>query len=242
VAGSELVRAFAERGYVVVPRVASPDLVRRANSAVDELLAAESAGSPESGRLFLFPSFADVPVLGELLFGTGGFERAEELTGPGTLDRPGGVQVAVTRPPHDVLPGPHIDGIVVEADGRPGTFTMLAGIALSDQTRPAMGNLVVWPGSHLTYQDYFRRHGPDAFLATQGEPSVPLPVPEPVLAAPGDLVLVHHLLGHTVGPNTSNVVRRTAYFRLQRRGHRERWRAALQDAWLEYDEVRALLG
>ena len=44
------------------------------------------------------------------------------------------VQVALNIPPFPHRPGMHhIDGAPPEPDGRPGTFTMLAGVLISDQ-------------------------------------------------------------------------------------------------------------
>src|SRR5208282_6058097 len=76
-----------------------------------------------------------------------------------------------------------------------------------------------WPGTHLTHAEYFRAHGPGAFLATGGYPPIPLPEPEQVTGEAGDLLLAHYLLGHNIGGNTSRAVRRAVYFRIKRTGH-----------------------
>jgi len=49
------------------------------------------------------------------------------------------------------------------------------------------------------------------------------------------------MLSHNIGGNMSPSVRRVIYYRLQREGHRERWRECVRDLWLEYDAVRAAL-
>jgi ectoine hydroxylase-related dioxygenase (phytanoyl-CoA dioxygenase family) len=136
----------------------------------------------------------------------------------------------------------HLDGGQGEPDGRPGTFTMLAGLLMSDQRDQDAGNLWVWPGTHLAHAEYFRAHGPDAFLAAAGYPPIRLPEPEQVTGRAGDLVLAHFLLGHNIGGNTSPAVRRAVYYRLKRSGHNPRWREFLQDPWLEYDPVRERRG
>jgi len=46
---------------------------------------------------------------------------------------------------------------------------------------------------------------------------------------------------HNIGGNMSPSVPRVIYYRLQREGHRERWRECVRDLWLEYDAVRAAL-
>ena len=50
-----------------------------------------------------------------------------------------------------------------------------------------------------------------------------------------------YLLGHNIGGNTSAATRRAVYFRVKRFGHDPRWREFLQDPWLDYDAVRAVL-
>jgi Phytanoyl-CoA dioxygenase (PhyH) len=161
------------------------------------------------------------------------------LTGTGTLEVPAQVQVALNIPPNPHRPGMHhLDGFPPGPDGRPGTFIMLAGVLMSDQRRHDAGNLWVWPGTHLTHAEYFRKYGPDAFLAAGGYPPIRLPEPEQVTGEAGDLLLAHHQLGHNIGANTSPAVRRAVYFRIKRAGHDPRWREFLTDPWLDYDTVR----
>ena len=137
-----------------------------------------------------FPEAAAAPELAALLAGSPAFGLAESLTGPGTLDVPGQIQVALNIPPFPHRPGlPHIDGFPPEPDGRPGTFTMLAGVLMSGQQDRDAGNLWVWPGTHLAHAAYFRARGPDAFLAAGGYPPIRLPEPEQVTGGPGDLLL-----------------------------------------------------
>jgi hypothetical protein len=53
--------------------------------------------------------------------------------------------------------------------------------------------------------------------------------------------LAHYLLGHNIGGNTSDAVRRAVYFRVKRSNHDPRWREFLQDVWLDYDPIRKIL-
>jgi ectoine hydroxylase-related dioxygenase (phytanoyl-CoA dioxygenase family) len=164
---------------------------------------------------------------------------AEQLTGPGTLEVRPQPRVALNVPPNPHRPGgPHIDGAAAEPDGRPSTFSLLVGVLLSDQTRDDMGNLWVWPGSHLSHQNYFREHGPDELIRLGGYIPVALGEPEQVRGRPGDVILAHHLLGHNIGGNTSAVVRRAVYFRLKHRDHDGRWRDCLRDAWADFAPCR----
>jgi hypothetical protein len=82
-----------------------------------------------------FAEAAGAPELAALLTGSPAFGLAEALTGPGTLVAPWQVQVALNIPPFPHRPGMHhIDGFPPGPDGRPGTFTMLAGVR-----RPRLG-------------------------------------------------------------------------------------------------------
>jgi len=232
---------FAERGFLLLPQVVPPEVVSAAARAIDQMMKREPPGAQARGPFNYFRPAAEAPSVAALLTGSRGFGLAEGLTGAGTLEVPGQVQVALNIPPFPHRPGMHhIDGFPPEPDGRPGTFTMLAGVLMSDQRDLDAGNLWVWPGTHLTHAEYFRAHGPEAFLAAGGYPPIALPEPEQVTGEPGDLLLAHYLLGHNIGGNTSPTVRRAVYFRVKRAGHDPRWREFLTDPWLDYDEVRAV--
>ena len=233
------VEEFAERGFLVLPGAVPKDVVAAASYSIDELIEREPPGADVRGPFNYFPAAAEAPSLTALFSGSPAFGLAEGLTGAGTLERPGQVQVALNIPPFPHRPGMHhIDGFPPEPDGRPGTFTMLAGVLMSDQRVPDAGNLWVWPGTHLTHATYFSEHGPEAFFPAGGYPPIALPEPEQVTGRAGDLLLAHYLLGHNIGGNTSSAVRRAVYFRVKRAGHDPRWREFLTDPWLDYDAVR----
>jgi Phytanoyl-CoA dioxygenase (PhyH) len=235
------VEEFAERGFLMLPGVVPREVVEAAARTIDQLIEREPPGADVRGPVNYFRSAGEAPELAALLTGSPAFGLAEALTGAGTLEVPGQVQVALNIPPFPHRPGMHhIDGFPPEPDGRPGTFTMLAGVLMSDQRARDAGNLWVWPGTHLTHAAYFREHRPDAFFAAGGYPPIRLPEPERVTGEPGDLLLAHYLLGHNIGGNTSPAVRRAVYYRLKRAGHDPRWREFLTDPWLDYDEVRTL--
>jgi len=235
------VEEFAERGFLVLRGVVPREVVAAAAETIDRLTEREPPGDDVRGPFNYFPEAARAPELAALLMRSRAFGLAEALTGAGTLVAPWQAQVALNIPPFPHRPGMHhIDGFPPGPDGRPGTFTMLAGVLMSGQRGPDAGNLWVWPGTHLTHAAYFREHGPDAFFASGGYPPIRLPEPEQVTGEPGDLLLAHYLLGHNIGGNTSPAVRRAVYYRIKRAGHDGRWREFLTDPWLDYDEVRAL--
>lgn len=91
-----------------------------------------------TGPYFLWPQFdaGGHPLL-DLFLGDGIVDAVQPLIRDGLpFDRPTFAQVALTIPPHPHRPGhPHIDGLTpAEDDGRPGTFTLLAGLVLTGRS------------------------------------------------------------------------------------------------------------
>jgi hypothetical protein len=234
-------RTFAERGYVVIPNVVSRALIDDAMRQIDRII--EQAPPPPGHRGFHFyweRSSTDPDPLTALLQRSGAWEIATSLVAPLNLDTPEQVQISLNIPVWRHQPGgPHIDGLTVtEPSGRPGTFTLLAGIFLTDQKARDMGNLWVWPGSHHLAAAYLCRHGADALFDIE-HPTYTVGAPDQVLGQAGDLFLGHYLLGHNMGGNTSAVMRRVVYFRLHAEGHRAKWRECVQDPLFEFEPVRA---
>jgi ectoine hydroxylase-related dioxygenase (phytanoyl-CoA dioxygenase family) len=229
-------RAFAAQGYVVVPDVVPEPLIEAARRAIEGRVGREPppAGHRGPHSYFLMAPLPD--GLREVLIGSAAIRAAEALIAPGRFEAPDHAQISLNVPPFSHRPGgPHVDGVAPpDADGRPGTFTLLAGIFLTDQTAEEMGNLWVWPGSHRAAAAYLREHGPEALIASAPYPPVELAEPRQVTGRAGDLLLAHYLLGHNMGGNVSGVTREVVYFRLRREGHRERWRECVQDPLIEF--------
>jgi len=239
---AEQTREFAARGFLLLPQAVPSGTLERASAYIDGLIAAEPPGAGVRGPHNYFRETEHSPELRALLTDSQALSLAEQLTGPGTLVQPWQAQVALNVPPAPDRPGwHHIDGSPPDADGRPGTFTLLVGVLMSDQLTPESGNLWVWPGTHLIHAAYFREHGPEAFFAANGYPPISPPQPEQVCGRAGDLLLAHYLLGHNIGGNTAAATRRAVYFRVKRRGHDPRWREFLRDPWLDYDVVREVM-
>jgi hypothetical protein len=236
-------RAFAERGYIVIGNVIPQALLSAAMRYIDGLIEQEPPPLDRRGFHFywrnaLTPSD---PLLC-LVTDSPAWDIAEALIEPLELVVPQQAQVSLNIPPRDHRPGgPHLDGLTPpEPSGRPGTFTFLAGIFLTDQRSRDMGNLWVWPGSHKVIAAHLRDRGPDALLE-MAHPTLPLAQPEQILGAAGDLLLAHYLLGHNMGGNLSASVRRVVYFRLQSQNHASRWRQYVQDPLLEFAPVRSAI-
>jgi hypothetical protein len=232
-------RSFAGQGYLVVPRVVPRSLIDAARREVGAQVVREPPPSGHLGPYSYFLAGARHDPLCALLYESPALLAVESLIAPGKFESPDQVQISLNVPPFDHIPGgPHLDGLAPpEPDGRPGTFTLLAGILLTDQAAEQMGNLWVWPGSHLSAATYFRGHGPETLLASAPYPRVELSEPRQVVGRAGDLLLAHYLLGHNIGGNVSAVTREVVYFRLRREGHRERWREFVQDALFEFEPL-----
>jgi hypothetical protein len=231
---------FARDGYLVAAGVVSQPLREQALARIDQLLAADPVPAGYTGHHFVFQPTADEPALTALLRDSGALDLAQTLTAPRPIAVPPQVQVAWTFPPHPHQPtAGHLDGFsVTEPDGRPGTFTLLAGVVLSEQTHPGMGNLIVWPGSHRACATLIREHGVAGLLANGGHPTVAHNNPTPVCAASGDVVFCSYLLSHNTGPNTSDLVRTAVYFRLKVEGYDSHWQAATRDELYEFPPAR----
>jgi hypothetical protein len=234
------VNEFAERGFVLVPQVVQEDVLARAARRVDEVVAADPPDGDKRGSHFYVLPSSDEPALIAPLTSSPAFGLAGELAGTGTLEVPSQVQIALNIPPYPHRPGvPHIDAASPEPSGGPvrGTFTLLAGILMTDQLTGNSGNLWVWPGTHLAHAAYFREHGPDLFCAY---PPIDLPEPVQVKGRAGDLLLAHYLLGHNIGGNDESAqTRRALYFRISAAGHASHRSEFLQDAWHDYEPVRS---
>jgi ectoine hydroxylase-related dioxygenase (phytanoyl-CoA dioxygenase family) len=237
--------SLRERGYVVlsglVPRERVDAALRAINASLGRGLRPEDV--PRVRATSFCPELQKADVILDLFRKTPAASAAASLLGSEGLERVTTGQIALSFPSEKDTrsPHPHIDGLYTPDNGVPKgsvlSFTMLAGIVLSDVTTSDAGNLVAWPGSHRLLEAYFRERGPKSLLA--GMPAIDLGKPEPVLARAGDVVLCHYQLAHAAGPNTSPHVRYAVYFRLKRSGHdRQKWEC-LTDVWREWPAIRA---
>ena len=203
------------------------------------------------GKHFWFLPPSQLPAADAALTRSGALAIAEELVAPDSLalilDH---IQIALNIPPYDHRPGgPHIDGHVRQQPDQvaPYSFTLLAGIFLSDETEIDQGSVWVWPGSHLVHQQLFHDRGTDVLMQTGGHITM--------LAATrrhsadrcrcsgsaATCSLAHFLLGHNTGGNLSPTTRRMLYYRLGCPDHASRWEATFLDAFTEYAPVRRAL-
>jgi hypothetical protein len=242
-------RTFAREGYLVVPEVVPESLLAAADREIDHLIddlpPQEGTGGP--GPNLWFPPRDRLPRCDDVLRASPALAIADELVRPHRLDHAfDHIQVATTVPPYDHVPGgPHIDGHGPGQDP-PGSFTMLAGVLLTDQRDSRSGNLWVWPGSHLDHEHLFRERGAQVLKPVSGhstllDPPATLQAPVEVKGGRGDLLLAHFMLGHNKGGNVGPAARRTIYYRLAVPDHAGRWEATFLDCWTEYAPVRQAL-
>lgn len=240
---TEQLRALGRDGFLVIPEVAT-DRIGAARRAVERIIAEQPPPATHRGFHFYWRNHVTPPdPLLACLSESPAFDLVEALIAPNKLAMPDQIQISINIPPWKHRPGgPHLDGLTPpEADGRPGTFSLLAGIFLTDQVAEDMGNLWVWPGTHWTNARYLREHGSDALLANAPYPPTPLPKPVQVIGRAGGLLLAHYLLGHNMGGNLASQVRKVLYFRLRAQDHRQHWRACMQDPLFELGSVRATM-
>jgi hypothetical protein len=240
---AEQLKQFREQGYVVVPGVLSDEQVAAGR---DIVAAALKEQPPEPGHVgfhFVWPRFEDGPHPLLDFYRDTVAELAAELARPELgVDEPDFAQIATTIPPWSHRPGgPHVDGVnSLAPDGTPYTFSMLAGVWLSDQEELYHGNLHVWPGTHRRFGEYLAERGADALAQladdTSGAPYPKIALGEQVQATgpAGSVLFAHYLLGHNIGGNTGPERRETIYYRLHAHGHRARWREVVTDPLLEF--------
>jgi hypothetical protein len=225
-------------GFPRDPRHRAADALRAINHSLGEGI------DPAQIRKFRIQSYcpelqASPPIL-DLLYETRLWEAAESLIGSGQIRRVGSGQIALRFPSLESAPrppSPHLDGLYMPGNGVPegeiGSFSMLMAVFLSALPGPDSGNFTVWPGTHRLYESYFRDNGIDALFRGLSEamPPIPLPTPIQVLAQPGDAVLCHYQLAHSVAINLSPHVRYAVFFRLSHTQHADHKIAALTDIW-----------
>jgi hypothetical protein len=138
----------------VVSGLVAPDVLDTQDAEVDQLVTAAPPPAGHVGHHFYWRTSGESPALFDPL---GGGERilaaADELVGKGGVEVAfDQAQVALNIPPYRHQPGrPHIDGYA--PDRMPGTFTLLAGLLLTDHTADNGGNLWVVVSLLLLSQD-----------------------------------------------------------------------------------------
>ena len=237
---------FRQQGFTVIPDLLSGKQIATGRRAVAAMLERQPYADDHVGPYFLWPSF---PPTGHPLLDFYRETGVEKLAGQLlradlAVQDPDFAQVATTIPPWPHRPGrPHVDGLTPgEPDGRPGTFSLLAGVWLTDHGRLNRGNLWVWPGTHLRFGKYLAERGADALAQIEEMnpgpyPKIELGEPTQVVGRAGSVLFAHYLLAHNIGNHDGAPEegrRETVYYRLHASGHRDRWREAVTDPLVEF--------
>jgi len=246
----EDVAHFKEKGYVILRGAVPPELVRDALRSINHQLGKPDCWEADSNPLNAAQLALKLPKegVGRDIFNKSPifFSAMNILLGIGNVAPwSQGQQVALRFPQPlesghdvpDVLPNQgtryHIDGM---ANNKPCPFSLLCGVALSDQTKPNMGNLHVFPGSHLhegLHRYYLEKINDDS----QGEMDAEKPnlgESLQVLLAPGDVVIAHQLLAHRIGRNFSEHIRYQLYYRVSHKNHKAFRESIPKQPWIEF--------
>jgi hypothetical protein len=233
-------RRLVRDGFLLVPGAVPAGRVDAALTAINRSLGQGLPPDrlPELRARSFCPELIRAP---EILGLYAGRARALAEAAIGAVSPPQEAQIALRFPQESpVAPVPHIDGMYTPTNGvAAGTlqhFTALLGIFLSDTPAAEMGNLVVWPGSHLALAEHFRQRGLQEI--TSGFPAVSLAQPRSLRVRAGDVVLSHYLLAHAGGPNRAPHVRYAVFFRLWHQDHTQAGTRPLGDPWALWEGVR----
>lgn len=241
-------QSFYRDGFLRLPGAVPQELVDAARRAINASLG-DRGIDPAQLNSFrsksYCPELQGASVITDLGNSSSVWRSAESAIGLNQIRPLVSGQIALRFPSTEPLrpPHPHIDGMYTPTNDVPkGTisnFTALVGVVLSEIPHADMGNLIVWPGTHLQYEQYFRERGPQALL--DGMPNVALPEPVQLTGEPGDAVLCHYQLGHGIAGNSSPNIRYAIYFRLKHVDHDAIHWECMTDIWREWEGMRDVL-
>ncbi|WP_145502622.1 phytanoyl-CoA dioxygenase family protein [Streptomyces sp. CFMR 7] len=236
---------FVDDGVLVRRGLVHGNLLSRARDLVGGWL--NEAYDPARLTAYTERSFApeleDHPDLLALYQHSGLVELAEDLLRPSWIAPVTRTQIQI-RLPHGAeqpVKRMHVDGVscphLEPSDLR--TFSFIIGVVLEGSATADAGALHYVPGGHHRMARYFAAdwvlgqpaQTPDDIDAQDGTAFI---------AEPGDVIVMHHLVPHRVGINSSSTPRVMAYFRIEHAQHHELALAALSDPWLEYPALADL--
>lgn len=181
-----------------------------------------------------------------------------QLIGPGKVMDISGVQCALRFPGcidalvasgsamKDRISGTdwHTDGL---RQGKKHSFSLLVGIALTDMPIPNIGNLCVWPGSHLRIHRWMRHPDGKVIRSNGGysDSDGPLPnlgPPTQLKMMAGDVVFAHSETGHCGGPHLDSSIRSMLYFRVRHIDWKQMCKEGrlVKDMWCDLEGVQHL--
>ena len=241
-------QSLYDQGFVNLPCIIPRELVDRALRAINASLGSQGI-DPNNLTKFraqsYCPELTTSPAITGLINDSPMWSLAESAIGVGKIRPVKGGQIALRFPIMEQPgePHPHLDGMYTPTNGVPeGTianFTALVGVLLSDLPQPYSGNLAVWPGTHRSFETYFRERGPQSLL--EGMPQVEMPEPVQITGKAGDAVLCHYQLAHGITGNGSPNIRYAIYFRLSHVDHDNVHWECMTDIWREWEGMQDLV-
>lgn len=241
-----------EDGYVVVPRVVSPDRIEVALREINHRLGAgEHPGKDAyADAVDYLSEYVDAPAVLDLHRGPV-LDLVESLLGVNKVEACTHAQIALRFPSEkDDSPAArsvHIDGMYSKKSPKPiARYTLAVGVFLSDVPKKNMGNFLAFPGTHRLIARRIKQRGVES-MRTGIEQSIALPEPVQLTGKKGDIVLFHFQLAHDKARNDSPDIRYMSYFRFW---HVDAWhdssdaylKRALTDLWLEWPAMGGLGG
>lgn len=232
--------AFTTNGLIIKRDAVPPELIDRANALIAEWYRSDMDPSKlvdYTQRTFA-PDLGDHPDVLALFAQSGVSDLVSELVGDYVPIATTQIQIRVPEAElHQAQPDKpmHVDGVscphLDPAELR--TFSLLVGVVLSDISDPAGGALRYVPGGHLRMAEWFRDEW-SLGITDQVPPHIDAAQGTPFLGGPGDVLLMHHLVPHSVGRNHTATPRIMAYFRISHKDHAGRRLDAIRDPWLDF--------
>ena len=242
---------FRDDGFLQLKGVVPQALVDNALRHINERILQEGAVTAVNDRVAFCHDMVGHDAITALMHRTPLFGLCEDLLGKGMVQDVRAGQIALRAPsshlvatPGVPLPTPwHVDGL---ENGAHSSFDLLVGVTLSATPKVNSGNFVVWPGSHHACAAALKR------LTQAGKPVMDLMDQKEGTARPdvgkgvhvtaeaGDVVLAHHKLAHSGGPNAGCDIRYQIYFRLKHKNHEHNSSTGLtlENVWVSFDGLR----
>mmetsp|Transcript_19265 Transcript_19265/g.64573 ORF Transcript_19265/g.64573 Transcript_19265/m.64573 type:complete len:270 (+) Transcript_19265:58-867(+) len=225
---------FCEAGFLLVPGLVDPQLLRRAHDFVSGAIRDGNTVEDHPPLWNLRPDLRSTECILDLYHRSHVPFLIEALMGPGLVGPVTRAQIAI-RPPNAGDPLPHVpagkrwhvDGFV---NGQHSPFTVLVGVSLTDMSAPGKGNLAVHRHHHLRLHRLMAGEpgAPSNFALDASMPDRPdLGQPTVLCMHAGDVVVAHQKAPHCGTPNLSGESRCMVYFRVRHADH-----ARLKSEWL----------
>ncbi len=131
---------------------------------------------------------------------------------------------------------PHIDGNPTGGAWKP-SFTMLVGIYLEEVRCYDGGPLHVWPGSHRTLVRHLAKDGPQRLIHSGELPALDHGKAVQVYGHSGAVILMHPMLLHSSGPNTSPDIRYALFARMKHPDFMSFGLAPTTKLWMGWDSM-----